>query len=127
MLGSGLEERGTAAAATSAAGQLGDVSRQQAVTRADLAQKNAETNFQGDITQRGQDIQKEEAGNSLAGSLAESGYAGQITQRGQDISAANASRALDIESAQLGVQQRTTALAGLEAALKVTSASGLAY
>lgn len=121
MLGSGLEERGTAAAATSAAGELGDVSRQQAVTRADEAQKNATTNFQGDVTQRGQDFQKEEAGNSLAGNLAMAGYSGQITQRGQDITNANAQKALEIEQAQLGAQQRSTALAGLEAALKTTS------
>lgn len=121
MLGSGLEERGTAAAATSAAGQLGDVSRQQAVTRASNAQKNAQANFEGDITQRGQDFQREEAANSLAGSKEIAGYQGQITQRGQDISGANAARALEIEQAQLAAAQRSTALAGLEAVLKVSS------
>lgn len=120
MLGSGLEERGTAAAATTAEGQLGDVSREQATTRANLAQKNAETNFTGDITQRGQDFQKEEAANSLAGTMAMGGYSGQITQRGQDIQNANAQKALELEQAQLGAQQRSTALAGLEAALKVS-------
>lgn len=127
LLGGGLEERGTTAAATSAAGQLGDVTRQQAVTRADEAQKEATTNYQGDITQRGQDFQKEEANNSLAGSLALGGYQGQITQRGQDIQAANAAKALELEQAQLGAQQRSTALAGLEAALKVTAPAGMAY
>lgn len=128
MLGSGLEERATTAAATSAAGQLGDVSRQQAITHADTAQKNAETNFQGDVTQRGQDFQKEEAGNSLAGSLAIAGQQGAITQRGQDISDRNAQKALELEQAQLGAQQRSTALAGLEAALKVSaSPSGAMY
>lgn len=127
MLGSGLEERATTQAATSAAGQLGDVSRQQAVTRADEAQKNAEANFSGDVTQRGQDFQKEEAGNSLAGSLAIAGQQGAITQRGQDIQARNAARALEIEQAQLASQQRSTALAGLEAALKVTAPAGSMY
>lgn len=127
MLGSGLEERGTASLASSAAGNLADVSRQQAVTRADEAQKNAETNFQGDITQRGQDFQKEEAGNSLAGSLAMAGASNAVTQRGQDISDRNAQKALELEQAQLGAQQRSTALAGLEAALKVSTPGGMMY
>lgn len=127
MLGSGLEERGTASAINAGAGQLGDVSRQQAVTRADEAQKNAETNFQGGITQRGQDLSKATADNSLAGSLAIAGQQGAITQRGQDISDRNAQKALELESAQLASQQRSTALAGLEAALKVTSPSGMMY
>jgi len=127
LLGGGLEERATASAANAAAGQLGDVSRQQAVTRADLAQQNAQTNYQGAITQRGQDFQKEEAGNSLAGQLALGSYQGQITQRGQDIQAANAAKALEIEQAQLAAQQRSTALAGLESALKITAPSGLMY
>lgn len=127
MLGSGLEERGTAAAATSAAGELGDVSRQAAVTKAGLDNQNATTNFQGAITERGQDFAKEEAANSLAGDLAKTTYQGQIQQRGQDIQALNAAKALEIEQAQLGAQQRSTALAGLTAALRVTSNDGMMY
>lgn len=127
LLGGGLEARATTQAATSAAGQLGDVSRQQAVTRADEAQKNATTNFQGDITQRGQDFQKEEAGNSLAGDLAIAGANNAVTQRGQDISNANARKALEIEQAQLASTQRSTALAGLEAALKVSAPTSGMY
>lgn len=127
LLGGGLEARATTQAATSAAGQLGDVSRQQAVTRADEAQKNATTNFQGDITQRGQDFQKEEAGNSLAGELAVAGANNAVTQRGQDISNRNAQKALEIEQAQLANTQRSTALAGLEAALKVSAPSSGMY
>ena len=126
LLGGGLEGMATTQAATSAAGELGDVSRQQAVTRADEAQKNAQANFEGGITQRGQDFQKEEAGNSLAGELAIAGTNSAVTQRGQDISNANAQRALALDAANLASQQRTTALAGLEAALKVSSpTSGL--
>lgn len=123
MLGSGLEERGTASVANASAGRLGDVTRQQAVTRADEAQKNAETNFTGDITQRGQDYQHEESANSLAGDLATAGYQGQITQRGQDIQAQAAANAMKIEQAQLASQQRASALDGLTAALKVTAPS----
>jgi hypothetical protein len=119
LLGGGLEERGTASAANAAAGQLGDVSRQQAVTAADLAQKNAEANFTGAITERGQNFQKEEAGNSLASNERLGQLSADVQQRQQDISNVNAKRALDIEAAQVGAQQRSTALAGLEAALKV--------
>lgn len=132
MLGSGLEERGTTAAITAGAGQLGDVSRQQAVTRADEAQKNAQANFEGDITQRGQDFssadtrrgqdfQKEEAGNTLAGSLALGTYNGQIAQRGQDITAKSEQQRIAMEQAQLAAQQRSTSLAGLSAALGTTA------
>lgn len=127
MLGSGLEERGTAAAAVGAARELGDVSRQSAITKANLDNQNATTNFQGEITQRGQDYQREEAANSLAGDLAKTTYEGQIQQRGQDIQAINAAKALEIEQAQLASQQRSTALAGLTAALRVTSNDGLMY
>lgn len=127
MLGSGLEATGTANVVNSSAGRLSDVTRQQAITKAGQDNQNATTNFQGEISQRGQDIQREEAANSLAGGLAESSYAGQITQRGQDIQAANAAKALEIEQAQLASQQRSTALAGLEAALKVTGPNGMSY
>ncbi len=121
LLGGGLEERGTASAANAAAGQLGDVSRQQAMTAADLAQKNAETNFQGKVTERGQNFQKEEAGNSLASNERLGQLSADVQTRQQDIAARNASRALDIEQAQIGAQQRSTALAGLDAALKASS------
>ncbi len=127
MLGSGLEERGTAAAATSAAGELGDVSRQAAVTKADLAQKNAETNLTAGVTQRGQDFQKEEAGNTLAGNLAMAGSANAVTQRGQDITAASDQQRYSLGQAQLVIQQHATSLAGLEAALKATTPTAGAY
>lgn len=127
MLGSGLESRGTAAAAVGAAGQLGEVSRQQAITRANEAQKEATTNFEGNITERGQDFAREEAANTLAGENSRAAYSGAIAQRGQDIQAANAAKALELEQAQLASQQRSTALSGLKAALDVTSPSGLMY
>lgn len=127
MLGSGIEGRATAAAAIGAEHELGDVTRQSAITKANLDNQNATTNFQGGIQQRGQDIQREEAGNSLAGDLAKTTYEGQIQQRGQDIQAANAAKALEIEQAQLGAQQRSTALAGLNAALRATSDNGMMY
>jgi hypothetical protein len=127
LLGGGLEGMATAQAATGAARELGDVTRQSAITKAGLDNANATTNFQGGITQRGQDIQREESANSLAGDLAKTTYEGQIQQRGQDIQALNAAKALEIEQAQMASQQRSTALAGLTAALRVTSNDGLMY
>lgn len=61
MLGSGLESRGTEQIAEAGLGQLGDVSRQQQITNADKTQHAAEVNYQGAITQRGQDILAAEA------------------------------------------------------------------
>lgn len=55
MLGSGAESRGTASVINRGQGELGDVARSQAMTEADLAQKTATTNYEGGITQRGQD------------------------------------------------------------------------
>jgi hypothetical protein len=86
MLGSGSEARGTALVANRGQGELGQVSRDQAMESAKLAQQTAETNYQGGITQRGQSLESQQAANALAGEMARTGYQGQITQRGQDIS-----------------------------------------
>lgn len=127
MLGGGTEARATADVVNASAGRLGDVSRQSAITKAGLDNANATTNFQGAITERGQDYQREESANSLAGDLATAGYQGQIQQRGQDIQAQSAANAMKMEQAQLASQQRMSALDGLTAALKVTAPAGGAY
>jgi hypothetical protein len=85
ILGSGVEGRGIAGVINKGQGELGDVSREQAITGANLAQKNAELAYQGSITQRGQDIGQNEAA-----------YSGGIAQRGQDIGAATTQRGQDI-------------------------------
>jgi hypothetical protein len=72
LLGSGIEAQGTEQLAESGAGQLGQVTRDQATKSADLAQQTALANYQGGIAQqgqqlgaataqRGQDIQAQEA------------------------------------------------------------------
>lgn len=61
MLGSGLESRGTEQIAEAGLGQQGEVARQQQIDNSNRAQKTAETNYQGAITQRGQDISAAEA------------------------------------------------------------------
>lgn len=88
LLGSGAESRGTTSVITKGQGELGKASRGQAIETADLAQKNAETNYQGQVAQRGQDVQRE-----------------------QNIMQAN------LGQAQLQQQQRQMVLNGLMAAL----------
>lgn len=56
-LGSGLEGEQTAAILSGAAGGLGDVNRQQMEDALQIAQHQADTSYQGGITQRGQNIQ----------------------------------------------------------------------
>lgn len=90
LLGSGLEGKQTARIFTEGQGQLGDVARGQAIDAANQAQKNAELQYSGGITQRGQNLTAQQAANALAAQLQMADYSGQITQRGQDISAANA-------------------------------------
>lgn len=80
--GSGVEGRGQVSAINSGQQQLGDVSRQQAINNASLAEQNALASYQGDITQRAQNLQNDQAI-----------FSGNITQRGQDLSAQQAAEA----------------------------------
>jgi hypothetical protein len=66
QLGGGAEGQLTRDVITSAAGNLGQVSRDQAMTGANLSADFAKTNFAGGITQRGQDVQSQEAQARLA-------------------------------------------------------------
>jgi len=59
IVGSGVEGRGMASIINQGQQDLGEVARQQAITGAELAQKNAETAYSGGITQRGQDINQQ--------------------------------------------------------------------
>lgn len=95
LLGSGAESRGTTGVITKGQGQLGEVSRQQASTASELEQKNAETNYQGNVAQRGQDI----------------------TQRGQDIQREQNVMQAQQQQASIQLQQRQMVLQGLMAAL----------
>ncbi len=85
MLGSGSESRGTAAVVNAGQGQLGDVSRQQAIDSAANAQRTAEFNATGGITQRGQDI-----------ASADTQRGQDVTQRGQDVTSADTQRGQDV-------------------------------
>jgi hypothetical protein len=90
-VGSGVEGRGQQAVINTGQQQLGEVGRQQAITGAELAQKQAEMAYQGGISQRGQDIGQQ---------TAQAGY--NVTQRGQDIASQSdaAQRALQASLTQ---------------------------
>ena len=94
LAGSGFEGAGASQIVQQGQGQLGDVSRQQAVTNANLAQQAATTNYQGALTGRAQDIGEQEASqNSL------------VSQRGQTMQArqAAADLALKRQQAEMGM------------------------
>src|SRR5258706_2667096 len=65
-LGSGAEVQGVKDVIQSGAGELGQVSRDQAVKNTDLKTDIAKTNYAGGITQRGQDVSAQEAQARLA-------------------------------------------------------------
>jgi hypothetical protein len=65
MLGSGIEGGETARIVGQAAGGLGDVSREQAIQEANRQNRFAEIGYQGDITQRGQDLSLEQQRRAL--------------------------------------------------------------
>lgn len=134
IVGSGVEGRGQLGVINQGQQQLGATTRQNAVTDAELAQRNAEMSFQGGISQRGQDIgqqtaqtgfdvtqrgqdissQQQTAQNALQAALAQ--YGGGITQRGQNISVGEGGqdRALQALMAQYsgGITQRGQDITG---------------
>jgi len=95
MLGSGIEARGMEQLAENAQGQIGQVTRDQAVNNAALAQKTAEENYSGGITQRAQDLGQ------------------QATLRGQDIGQQTAYRGQDVQGQEAAAQRNQNILLGL--------------
>jgi hypothetical protein len=96
MLGSGAETHGVTHAFTQGQGQLGEVARSQAMSDADLAERQSELSYTGGISQRGQDLASQQAAAALAAQIAQSQYSGQITQRGQDIAASGQNRQFNL-------------------------------
>jgi len=106
MLGSGAEYRGTANVFNKGQQQLGDVSRGLAIKGAENAQENAQTNYAGGLTQRGQNMND-----------AQTALSAQVAQRGQDIGAQSSANALQAQIAQANAQARQSTLNGLLSAL----------
>lgn len=87
MGGSGMEAQAIRDTIQSGAGQLGDVSRAQAIEKSNLASDFAKLGYMGDLQQRGQDLAQALGvrGQDIERLL---GLRGQdVTQRGQDIGA----------------------------------------
>lgn len=66
MLGGGAQAQATKDIVSDAAGNEGQVTRDLASKNADMSADFAKTNYQGKITQRGQDIQSQEAAAQMA-------------------------------------------------------------
>jgi hypothetical protein len=81
LLGSGAEFRGTANVANKALGNLGEVNREQAIQGANAATRAAEMGYQGDIQQRGQDIQWAGQQNNQNMNLAKLQFDAQMAER----------------------------------------------
>lgn len=96
--GSGVEGRGQVGVVNQGQQELGAASRQQAVNQATLAETNALASYQGDVTQRGQNIENMNA---------QTGFG--VTQRGQDIGAQQAA-----EAALVAQRGQDMSLRGLE-------------
>jgi hypothetical protein len=129
ILGSGVEGRGQQNIVTSGQENLGNVSRENAIQNAAIAEQNALAGYQGDVTQRQQDIGLEQsnAANVLGArgqdtTLAEANAANQLgargqtlgtatTERGQNISLAEQQSQLQLQK-QLASQQALTGLLG---------------
>jgi hypothetical protein len=65
LLGSGIEGGETARIVGQAAGGVGDVNREQAIQESNRQNQFAQMGYQGDITQRGQDLTLEEQRRAL--------------------------------------------------------------
>lgn len=87
MLGSGSEYKGLESVANKGQQQLGDTTREQAINDVGLAKDTAFQNQNAGVAQRGQDVTAgtSRRGQDIERELG--GYQGQITQRGQDINA----------------------------------------
>lgn len=80
LTGSGLAANAAGGVINQQANQLGEVNRDQAITGANLARQRASEMYQGNITQRGQDIVSQDSQrNAMLGLL--QGFQGNITAR----------------------------------------------
>lgn len=92
--GSGSEMRGVSDRLAAATNPLADLNvahlgqdYAHAQNERNIAESRVSQQFQGDLTQRGQDLSTQQAMNALKAMLAQTKYQGDITQRNFDISA----------------------------------------
>ena len=114
MLGSGAEYRGTQGVITKGQGELGEVSRTQAINDVAMSADIAKANQQADLTMRGQDISRR--GQNMDYSL---GYrSGDITQRGQDINERTSNAQMQMTRSLQEAAQRQQILQGIMGVLQ---------
>lgn len=105
MLGGGSERRGTTSILTAGQANLGDTTREQAVSDVNRMTDFARMGYEGAIAQRGQDVtqrgQTIGAYDSAANrdlSAASTAYSGRISMRGQDLSASEGAANRQLQS-----------------------------
>lgn len=103
VVGSGVEGRGQVGVINQGQQQLGDVSRSEAEDSAAQAEQNALAQFQGDVSQRGQTLQNQQANTGFG-----------VTQRGQDIQANEAAGQLGLGYSDLDLRRSMAALSALK-------------
>ena len=89
LQGGGYEAGQIGGTLATAANQIGAASRAEAQTNSELQQQAAEEQFQGQVTQRGQNIQSGLATNQLQAQEAESGAQVGLANRSQNIQQQN--------------------------------------
>ena len=113
LLGSGAEYQGTQNVITRGMGELGDVSREQAIQGAGAQERAASLGYTGGIQQRGQDIQSQQAQAGLQAQIAEANQRAMLTGRGQDIGMMESQQRMALERQRMQQEQMNRILSGL--------------
>lgn len=106
MMGGGAESRGTASVVNRGASNLANVSREQAIQDSNQKADFAKMGYEGDISQRGQDLSTATAnrGQDLSAALGE--YQGGISQRGQNMVSRTGDKALNLDAAKFAATNK---------------------
>src|SRR6266853_2402918 len=127
LLGSGAEYRGTTNVINQGQQQLGDVSRSNAINDVSVALDTAKANQNAALTGRGQDLTYGATTRGQDINAGET-YRGQdITQRGQDIQSQEAASQLALTKSLADAARQQQVMQGLLGALGNSSLTGTAY
>ena len=113
MLGGQGEYRGTTSVANAGQQQLGDVTRQNAITDAGNQLDISKANLGADVTQRGQDISSSDTRRGQNMDYTLGGRGQDITQRGQDIQYKESQAQLALTKSLQEAAQRQSILQGI--------------
>lgn len=112
VLGSGVESSAIANVLNAGQGELGDVTREGAIQAAEREREQANLGYQGQLTQRSQNLSAMQHAQDLAAQQAGEAYRGAITQRGQDMAAAQSAYQMAQQSRQSQLDRILSALRG---------------